>query len=746
MTLLKQIGVNSWEMLLSASGFILLGLVVAGFIHMLLPGSLVGRWLGRRGLSGTALAALIGVPLPICSCGVVPLAMELRKKGASRESTLAFLITTPESSLDSILLTWGLMGPFMAIVRPVAAFVTAILAGIMVIADRNGEGAERLEANEGDPICCKPTETADTSQLRETDHAEQTLGEMAKWWRWLLRQLGIRTSSENEVEEARRPMFGLLIGPALRYGATELLDRVVFWLVIGILLAGVIGALVPADLAEGSLGSGVIPMLLLIVAGVPLYLCASASTPVAAALLLKGFSPGAALVFLLTGPATNISTLLMLAKVFGRRFVAVYLASIVVAALGCGLALDAFVGWVGWTVSAAIGDQSHPASMALQLVFTAALVVLATWRLAAGAFASGMRDLKESMASGLEILGRPPDSESARTWRKRALLVLTTFAALMYLASGLTNVPPEARGYGFVLGRLVAEDLEPGLHWVPPAPFGRMDVQPVETVRKIDVGFRSDPELIARRRLLTLTASPQDWHSPVSAMNIVPDEASYLTGDENLVNLSLSVHYRLEDPSAFLYDLHQPDRLVHLFAQAAAREEIAVLELDALLTRARHELQQGIAQRLQRRLTELGVGVHVISVHVVDVHPPSEAVFAFRDVSSAREDRSTRIHRAREQAAFSLPQARGDAARLRADAQGEVDRIVFGAEGRSRSFSVKAEVYRRGREILRHLLWVEGLERALAGKKKLILPPDTDSGGLSLWQAAPPDQTSTKRE
>ncbi|MCP4899608.1 MAG: SO_0444 family Cu/Zn efflux transporter [bacterium] len=748
MTLLTLIVVESWEMLLSASGFILLGLFVAGFVHVLLPGSLVARWMGRRGLSGAALAALIGVPLPICSCGVVPLAMELRRKGASREATLAFLITTPESSLDSILLTWGLMGPLMAIIRPIAAFLTAILAAVLAIVDGRGDTGETIVSGCESNSSCVSDCGDQGSAVPQFDRTEEALAELARVWRSLLRGLGIRPEiGEGEVGEKRRgSLVDLLLRPAIRYAATDLLDHVVFWLVLGIVMAGIIGALVPADLAGTGLGSGVLPMLLLVVAGVPLYLCASASTPVAAALLFKGFSPGAALVFLLTGPATNISTLLMLTRVFGRRFVALYLVSIVGAAVACGLALDAVLSWVGWSIAASVGGEARASIQFIEIVFAILFLVLAAWRLSAGAFRTGVRDLRGSIVSGLEFLGLLRIAGSIRKWNRRSLMLVLIGAVTMYLCSGLTVVHPESKGYEIVFERIVVEDAEPGLHWTWPWPFGRMEVHPTELVRKADVGFRTDLDLLKQRRFLTLTAKPQDWHSQVSAMNVVPAEASYVTGDENLVDMSFSVHYEAAYPAAFFYSVEKPDEMVHLFAQAAAREVVASLDLDGLLTEKRSTVETRIENMLQEHLDDIGIGVDVASIHIVDVHPPAEAVFAFRNVSSAREDRATRIHQARDREASTLPLARGSAARIEAAAQGEADRKTRGAEGGAIAFSAKVGSFARAKDVLRHQLWLEVFERSMVGKKKLILPPGTHEGGFSVWQSMPPSEPSSGEE
>lgn len=348
-----------------AAPFLLLGLLMAGALHVLLPEDAVRRFLGRPGLGGVLRAALIGIPLPVCSCGVIPLAIAMRRKGASEPASLSLLVTTPESSADSILLTWGLMGPVMAIARPVAAFGTALLGGLGALrllgGDRPGRAAVPAE-----PGCCACDGAAD----------------------------GAGGCAPNRRDSDRA---GSAVVRALRYGFVDLLDDIAFWLVVGILAAGVIGALLPADLGAWGFGEGLVPMLAVLVVSVPLYMCASASTPVAATLLAKGLSPGAGLVFLLAGPATNAASLVLLARTFGRRFVAVYLGSVGAGALIAGIALDAVVARWGLAVTAPLAEHHHTAFASATRAAAAILAALVVWRLLRGGWSRGWRELRTSL-------------------------------------------------------------------------------------------------------------------------------------------------------------------------------------------------------------------------------------------------------------------------------------------------------------------------------------------------------------
>ncbi len=765
MAWLLEIPGASWTMLVLAAPYILFGLVIAGLMHVLVPESLVLRWMGSPGLWGVVRAALIGVPLPVCSCGVVPITVELRRKGASAPASQSFLITTPESSIDSIFLTWGMMGPVMAVARPVAAFFTAVLGGVLSIASARsveeltsgtwprgvgGPDEEEREESHGHDAHHHGHGHDHHHHHGHEDHDHRHAlafagGDRARLA--LRRALGMKSrpevDGETEVEEGTAPvvadpggdttLWRDLTQPALRYGFGELLDDLAFWLVIGIGLAGVLTALLPDNLEALGLGSGILPMIALLVVGIPLYMCASASTPIAAALLLKGVSPGAALVFLLAGPATNAATVLQLVATFGRRFVQIYVISVAVGALACGLLLDLLLGGIDGTQSLRMDVEDGPGPiMVLMALLLAALLVRSLVR---GAWHAGVLELRAAAGRMREHM----------PWTRRLRLRHGIVAALLlsvaaYLLSGLQVVPAGSRGYGFLFGALARSGAEPGLHYLPPAPFGRWEMRYVSYPRKSDVGFRSDLRLIANRRALTRRAS-NDWHSPVAAMNTDPSQASYLTGDRNLVEVSFSVHYTLTDAEVFFYGIDHGGDFVNLYAESVARELIAGLPLDELLTERRAEVEEQIRIDLQDVLVQQQLGIEVLAIRIVDLHPPGEAVHAFRDVSSAKEDRETAIHRAHEARAQRLPRGRGQAAQHVANAEGQASRRRQEALGESQSFAARAVPFGDHRALLGHLLWIESMERTLAERRKLILPPDrgpSTTRGITLWQDVKP--------
>ena len=797
MDLAFRIIAESTRMLYLAAPFLLLGLLMAGLIHVLMPSRWIERWLGRPGLSGVVMAALVGIPLPICSCGVVPVAVELRRKKASDSANLSFLTTTPESGVDSILFTWALMGPVMAIARPIAAFATAMVTGVLAIAylPMPRLGFSEPDAEEPNPPASHDDHSADRDHSHDHAHrhhdddhhhdhdhehehehshdlghpdADSARAALMAFLRGLLngpvrrksKAVAAKTDTEVETADADTPdavegdsaapegaaadttapgwgsLWRPLMRPALRYGFRDLLDDLAFWLILGIVLAGVVSAVLPSDLDTNGLGSGLTPMLLMLVVGVPLYVCASASTPIAAALMLKGLSPGAAMVFLLAGPATNAASLLMLTRTFGRRFVAVYLAGVALGSLAAGLALDAMVSAFGWRLVLPRVDGHGQDTVGLVgLVSTLVLIGLLIASARRGALGTGWTELNASLWGLAHALG--PLVPSRRPSLRAVAAVIAVVAVLGWLATGWAAVPPDARAFPMTFGALRGPSLGPGLHWHWPAPVGQLEMRRVAYPRKADVGFSTDMEVFERLAVERVMAPSEDWHSPVASMNPRPDQASYLTADENLIEMSFSVHYSLTDPAAFFFAIDHRRDFIALYAEAAARRHLAGSRLDDLFTLDRPAIEKAIAEEVERRLESIDAGIRIDGVRLVDIHPPGESVRWFRDVSSALDDKETAIHRARRQEAERLPRARGDAAMTRAVATADADSRLGEARGRAESFNARADVVARDRAILRHLLWIEAAEKHLPGRDKVILPPSATDRAVTLWHTAP---------
>lgn len=332
MNFIAELATESWRLLADASPYVLLGLLSGGLLKAFLDPEWVSRNLGRGRVKPVLKAALWGVPLPLCSCGVLPAAAALKKQGANSGATTAFVIATPESGVDSIAISYALLDPILTLVRPLAAFVTATLAGLA----ENFLGAHRAGFHQA----VTPLPPAGL------DLAGPACGCCA---------------APPAAGQDPAPPQGLVarLRLGLGYALGELWADLALWFLLGLLLAGLVGVLVPGDLLARHLGGGISAMLLMLLFAVPLYVCATASTPIAAALILKGVSPGAALVFLLAGPATNVATLTVLTGLLGRRATTIYLASIVVCAVGLGLAVDWLYAGLGISPAAVVGQAAE---------------------------------------------------------------------------------------------------------------------------------------------------------------------------------------------------------------------------------------------------------------------------------------------------------------------------------------------------------------------------------------------------
>ncbi|MFQ5805507.1 MAG: SO_0444 family Cu/Zn efflux transporter [Phycisphaerae bacterium] len=311
----------AWDILCDSAIYILVGFFIAGVLQVLMAGGRMVRWLSERGSRSVILATMVGVPLPLCSCSVLPAAVTLRKKGASKGATLSFLISTPETSATSILLTYSLLGPLMAVFRPIAACATAFSAGLV----------ENLVEKRF------PSPAPDDEAAGEEDEAA--------------------CPAECECEssgETRAVRFK----QGLRYAFVDLFDDIFMWIVMGILVAAAIQALLPEVVLRAVFSGPFTSMLLMLVIGIPLYICAEASTPIAAALILQGVNPGAALVLLLAGPATNIGAVGVLYRQLGRRTIIIYLTTIAIVALLMGWLLNVLL--AGATLPLAVRTFDEP--------------------------------------------------------------------------------------------------------------------------------------------------------------------------------------------------------------------------------------------------------------------------------------------------------------------------------------------------------------------------------------------------
>ncbi len=292
------------------SPYLLLGFLISGILHVYVPRSLYAKFLHRKGLRSVVGAAALGVPLPLCSCGVIPTSVSLKREGASDGAMVSFLVGTPQTGVDSILATWSLLGLPFAIVRPVAAFVVAIFSGVLV---------DRFGGNKSVVI--------DYSKMRFAPTAEA--------------ECGCGCSHDSDQRESRS------FSAAIRYGFVYIMSDYGKWLFLGLLMAAAISAFVPDSFFLLFKDHYLLNIVLILLISAPMYICATGSIPIALSLIMKGVSPGAAFVLLMAGPATNIASLLILKREIGMQKMLIYLMAIVVGAVVFALIID-FVLPIEW--------------------------------------------------------------------------------------------------------------------------------------------------------------------------------------------------------------------------------------------------------------------------------------------------------------------------------------------------------------------------------------------------------------
>ncbi len=285
--------------------YIIFGLFFAGLLHELVPDTLVSKHLGKDSIGSVIKATLFGVPLPVCSCGVIPLATSIKKSGASNGSTLAFLISTPITGVDSILATYGMFGWAFTLYRVVTSMIISIIAGILTNIFPEKETLEETkELVQEESSCCDSGSSC----------------------------------CSTETQQETKKKFSL--SAAMKYAFVTLLGDIASPLFVGLLLGALITVAIPSNLSEILKTYSWLSYIIVIAIAVPMYVCATASLPIAAGLMLAGVSPGAAFVFLSAGPATNTVTIGVVKKMLGTRTLYIYLGTIILGSVLFGFGLD----------------------------------------------------------------------------------------------------------------------------------------------------------------------------------------------------------------------------------------------------------------------------------------------------------------------------------------------------------------------------------------------------------------------
>lgn len=303
-----------WQLSVAMAPYILFGLLFAGVLHELVPDSIVTEHLGKDNISSVVKSTVFGIPLPVCSCGVIPLATSIKKSGASKGATLSFLISTPITGVDSIMATYGIFGWIFTIYRAVTSMIIAMVAGILTnIFDKEVE----IKKPSFHAVVPKATSFSMNVPTKEEGCCSTD-------------------SCCDSGSESKKFSFM----SAIKYAFVTLLGDIAKPLFWGLLLGALITVAIPENLSEVLKDSSWLSYLIVIVIAVPMYVCATASLPIAAGLMLSGVSAGAAFVFLSAGPATNTVTIGVVKKMLGSRSLAIYLGSIIIGSILFGLGLD----------------------------------------------------------------------------------------------------------------------------------------------------------------------------------------------------------------------------------------------------------------------------------------------------------------------------------------------------------------------------------------------------------------------
>ena len=322
--------------------YLLLGFFVAGILHTFVPRSIYSRHLAPRNMKSVVKAALLGIPLPLCSCGVIPTSVSLRKEGASHGACTSFLIATPQTGVDSIAATYSLMGLPFAIVRPIAALFTAMFGGWLV--NRYAKDDEQISAEAAKGLTPNPSPKGEGSCHSDEDNCECGCE----------CECGCGCEHEHHYHSLKDKFVS-----ALRYGFVEMFQDVGKWLVIGLLIAALITVAIPNEWLAALHEYKLLNMLIVLAIAIPMYVCATGSIPIAVSLMAKGLTPGAALVLLMAGPAVNSASILVIGKAFGRRTLRLYILSIVIGAIAFGLGIDYLLPQQWFAVTGGFVEAAH---------------------------------------------------------------------------------------------------------------------------------------------------------------------------------------------------------------------------------------------------------------------------------------------------------------------------------------------------------------------------------------------------
>jgi HflK protein len=473
----------------------------------------------------------------------------------------------------------------------------------------------------------------------------------------------------------------------------------------------------------------------MLVLSIPLYTCASSSTPMAAALALKGLSPGAILVFLLAGPATNIGSIVVLLKVLGRRAAAVYLAAVVIVTLAAGLALNGLYRALGIDPRATFGAAGEFVPDVVKVAGALLLMGLLMFSMCRTHVPDEWVRLRDAMARRTGILITP----------RRLASVIASLSLCLWIGSGLFTVGPGDVGLRLRFGRVVASDLEPGLHLRLPWPFESHRLVARGVVRRMEFGLtpKSSRVEATRAQIRGRAAFGSSAVSEQASAVFFQREAALggdpalLTGDGNLIDLKSAVQFRVKDALAYAYNVAEPEALMRSTIVSALRSVVAKHAIDAVYTTAREEIESSTVATAQAMLDRYHAGIELLSLRLLYVHPPEAVHDAFRDVASAQEDKLRTINLANVFAVEKVNQAKGEAAAMIEGAMAFKEQRIKGAQADADAFALRLDAYKSAPELTRFRLQLETLEQVLPGVRKFVRPGSGEVKDFDLWLLQP---------
>ena len=437
-----------------------------------------------------------------------------------------------------------------------------------------------------------------------------------------------------------------------------------------------------------------------------MYICAAAATPVAATLIAKGLDPGAALVLLLVGPATNATTIAIIARLLGRRVLVLHLIGVTGSALLLGLLINFVYTYFAVDLTAIVAQVVEsglsPVNVAAAALFVY-LLVYSTVRMGLGPY------LVERLRAYCAPLGFDPLSPA---FRVAALVVVVA----LYVSTAFSVIGPGEAAWVVRFGRVVRTLDAPGLYAHYPLPVDRVTRLRVDDVRSVDQGF-----LRAANRIDIARSESEE----------LIDDAQVMSGEENILSLFYTVHFSVSEPYAYRYRVADPAALVGGFAEWAVRQTVARRSSSEVLVTHRAAIEQEVLATLQAELDAVASGVRAVAVNLLDAHAPPAVHEAFRDVASSLEDRARKIRQAEGYHSETLASARAEAFSLLQEAQSFQSEKLNTAQGQGTAFVSRLDAYRSNEAVTRKRLYFDTLQNALQGVKGLFLLGDDVE--VDLW-------------